>query len=51
MIDLTLRCFPFIGPADVADRAAVLFGRPADELFTLVEAELLVLAGKEQDGL
>ena len=32
-------------PADVADRAAVLFGRPVEELFKVVDAEPLVMAG------
>ena len=34
-------------PADVADRAAVLFGKPAEELFQVVEAKPLALAGRE----
>ena len=34
-------------PADAADRASRLFGRPAKELFSVVEARPLVLAGKE----
>ena len=32
-------------PADVADRASRLFGRPAEELFKVVDAEPLVMAG------
>ena len=32
-------------PADVADRASRLFGRPVEELFKVVDAEPLVMAG------
>ena len=32
-------------PAEVADRVAALFGRPAAELFSVVDAAPLVLAG------
>ena len=31
-------------PPDVAERAAVLFGRPVEELFKVVDAEPLVMA-------
>ena len=34
-------------PANIADRASQLFGRPAHELFSPVEAKPLVLTGKE----
>ena len=34
-------------PANIADRASQLFGRPADELFSVVESKPLVLVGRE----
>ena len=34
-------------PADVVDRASRLFGRSAQELFSVVEARPMALAGRE----